>query len=245
MVIPLFFWLFFACILLSWELVLFYPAYVFYWSVLCILSSTALSWILVKDEEKTKTSIPHQLSFVFLCLGIFCSLLWVDFQFIKYFVPAVVWFAILYLIKSGAKIGIMRKTTKLGIFLAGTFFWATVSFGLLTVLGWQMWKVFLFFLFFFSFISWPGVSILESDSLRNIKAWLLLILLTAELFAVAAWLPFTESTLALILTLFVMLIYDLEKYFVDPLLIRKRIIVKKILVYFIFLVIVLISTPWS
>lgn len=239
------FWTFFSCILLSWELVLVYPAQIFYLIFLCILASTALSWFLVKDEEKTKSSILNQISFIFLCLGIFFWLLWLDFIFVKFAVPFVLWIAIFYIIRGSDKTGIMRKITKLGIFLGGTFFWSSISYGLLTVLGWQLWQVFLIFLFSFIFISWPAVKTLEPDSLNYIKAWILLVLLGAELFAVIAWLPFTELTLALILTLFVMFVYDLEKYFIDPLLIRRRIIIKKALIYLIFLCLVLISTPWS
>ena len=72
-----------------------------------------------------------------------------------------------------------------------------------------------------------------------------MLLLGAEVFSVLVWLPFTEVTLGLLLTIIMLAAYDLLKYLTKPELIVRRIIVKKLVVYVFFLVLVLASTPWQ
>ena len=238
------FWALFIGLLLSWGLVIYSPAHYFYWFILCLVFAVFLSYVSTRNDKQFKSYIIDCLSFVLLCTGIFFWLLWLDFGIIKYIIAALVWMAIVYFMRDSRSMGVLARKTKLGIFFAGTFFWATISFGLLTVLGWKIWHCLIIFIFSFAVLSFTGIQIIADNSKDKIKAWLLCLVLSAQLFSVIVWLPFTEVTLALILTIFILFIYDLLKYYLNPDLILRRIIKSKIIVYLIFLALALISTPW-
>lgn len=239
------FWASLAGLLVSWELVLYSPARVFYWFGLCLVCSSFLVFLLTKNDPGWKKGLIDRLSFVLFCVGAFWWFLWLDLNVIKYIIPFVIWGSIVYFARDSRNMGIISKNEKLAIFFGGVFFWSAISFGLSTVLGWKLWQVLLIFLVSFAVLCWPAMRSVSENSLKKIKAYLLLILLAVEMFAVIAWLPFTEATLALILTIFVLFIYDLEKYYLNPELINRRIITRKIVIYLLFFCLALISTPWN
>jgi len=241
----LIFWAFFFSLILSFEFLLLYPANYFYWAILCLASSTGISWFLTKEEKKTKTSVAYQIIFILFCFGIFWWILWLDFKIIKFFIPVFAWVFIFSLIKDSVKSGIMNKKTKLACFLGASFFWSTICYGLITVLGWKLWAVFFIFVFLFLIISWPASLSLDCSFGNSVKAWLLLVFLGSELFATIAWLPLAESTLGAVFTLMILIVYDLEKYYVNPESVRRRIIVRKVLLYILFLTAILASSSWS
>ena len=238
------FWIFQIGLASSWELVLINPSHVFYWIILCVASALYLAWFCSRKEEKTKQALLDQISFVLLSIGIFWWVLWLDFEWLKFASPVLFWAIFAYLTYDSAKNGVFSKNLKLAIFFGGIFFWSTIAYGLLTVIGWGLWLVLLIFFLSFALISWPSICLLGDHRSQRIKAWFLILFLSAELFSVIAWLPFTGPMLSVILTIGLLFIYDLEKYYISPEKIRTKIIAKKIFVYLFFLAGVLFSTPW-
>jgi len=238
------FWALLGGLLLSWELVLYSPSHIFYWFVLCLFCSFFLILILTKNVLDWKKGFADYISFILFCSGAFWWFLWLDFNVIKYAIPFVIWWFIVYFAKESRKMGVISKKEKLVIFFGGTFFWSAISFGLLTVLGWRLWYCLLIFVFSFSFLSFSSVGLISDLPMQKIKSWLLMILLSAEFFICFAWLPFAENTLSLITTLCVLFVYDFQKYYLDPGLIKRKIILKKIILYLLFFCLALASTPW-
>ena len=223
---------------------LYAPSSVFYWFGLCLLASIGVSAFLTKNSETRKIRLIDALSFILLCVGVFWWVLWIDFAIIKYAIPLIIWAVFAHLGTDSFKMGVLSRKERLGLFFGGTFFWASVCFGLLTVLGWSIWVCALIFLACFSLFSYGACQILSDNKIKNTSAYLLVLFLAAEFFIVIAWLPFADATLALIFVVCILFVYDFAKYYVSPELIRKRIVTKKFAVYFLFLILALFSTPW-
>lgn len=233
------FWLPLFAILASWELALWQPSWFWYSLILAILASLTLGFFLNPRAVSWKRHWPDLLAFTTFIVCVFWWLFWLDLVFIKYALPVAFWLVMAY-----AFVDIQQQALRnfpphwrLALFLGGTFFSSSVCFGLLTVLGWPLWSALLIFLGALAVFSW--------SALVHLEGFLLLMLLGAEIFSVIVWLPFTEATLGLILTIIMLGVYDLLKYLANPELIVRRIIIKKIAVYTFFLVLVLASTSWQ
>jgi|GEM_PF-2037255 len=241
------FWLPLFVILISWELALWYPSGFWYSFGLAIVASAVLAFFLNPGPIAWHHSLPDRLAFMVFVVCIFWWFFWLDLAWLKYILPVVFWLAMVYAfweIQGQNERG-LPPHWRLALFLGGTFFSGSVCFGLLTVLGWPLWSALLIFLACFAVFSWSAMMYLEADSADIIRGFLLLMLLGAEIFSVIVWLPFTEATLGLILTIIMLGAYDLLKYLTKPELIVRRIIVKKIVIYIFFLALVLASTPWQ
>jgi hypothetical protein len=240
----LFFWLPALVILAVFEALLFKPAWLWYYLILLILAGSTLSWQLARQEIK-RTRLSFLALFLTTTIGAFFWLLWIDFAWFKFLLPPLMLAIVSWLALPGQQYGKVSSATFLSLFLAGTFFWSTVSFGLLTVLGWPLSHAVLVFLVAFILLAqganfserrdWPGTYL----------ASILLILLGMEIWSVIVWLPFSEMSLGLLTTLAVLLIYDLLKYFIDPALIRRRIVWRKLVIYFIFTLVILLLLRWQ
>lgn len=233
------FWLPLSAILVSWELGLWQPAWFWYALALAIASSLVLVFSLNPQPIAWCYSLPGRLAFMVFVICVFWWFFWLDLAWLKYFLPIVFWLVMVY---AFLEIQSQRERSlpphwRLALFLGGTFFSGSVCFGLLTVLGWPLWSALLIFLAVLAVFSWSAMVSLEG--------FLLLLLLGAEIFSVIVWLPFTEATLGLILTIIMLGAYDLLKYLTKPELIVRRIIIKKVAVYIFFLALVLASTPWQ
>jgi len=240
------FWVLSLLLLVSWESLLIQPIRLFYWLGICLLSSAVLGWLATKYDENIIRANIDRLVFVVFSLGTFWWLLWIDYEFLKYAFPILVWIILIYSIRDlwNSKSEIIDSKTRLVLFFGGIFFWSTISFGLIGVVGWQIWHALGLFLISFAILSYSVIENITISSKQHIQLWFMLLLISAEVFSIIVWLPFTESSLALIFTIISLFSYDMLKYFVNPELIRKKIITKKILVYIIFLIFVLISTSW-
>lgn len=240
------FWLALLATLASWELLLWRPSQLWYWLVLNLAASAALSNFLAAGELPNKPPLGDRLALIIFNASVFYWLLWLDFGLVKYFIPWLLWLVLLYLLVAGSRQNRSSAllTVRLVFFLGGTFFSASIAFGLVTVLGWPLWLVLLIFLAAFAALAGSGIFYWAGPPRHLLIAYLALTLLAAEALAVLSWLPFTEVTLGLVLTIIILASYDLLKYFVQPELIVRRIIVKKIAVYGFFLVLVLVSTAW-
>lgn len=241
------FWLPLFAILVSWELALWYPKGFWYALGLAIGASLVLVSFLNPGSRAWRYSLPDRLAFMVFVICVFWWFFWLDFAWLKYFLPVVFWAVTVYAfreIRSQKELG-LPPHWRLALFLGGTFFAGSVCFGLLTVLGWPLWSALVIFLAALAVFSWSAMVFLEADRNNLIRGFLLLILLGAEIFSVIVWLPFTEATLGLILTIIMLGTYDLLKYLTKPELIVRRIIIKKVVVYIFFLVLVLASTPWQ
>ena len=238
------FWLGILGVLASWELALADPGRTLYWLFLCLVSLSVVSVRLSDETSQFRGIIADRIAFVLFGVGAFWWFLWLDFAYVKYAAPVLVWLVILY---ASARHGSEKSqlvTVRLALFFGGTFFWAVTSFGLLSVIGWEIWETLCVFGVSFGVLSYTGVRTLQQSTGSAFRAWLVLLLLGLELFSVVAWFPFTEATLALVLTVLVLFCYDFIKYYLFPERIRKMIIIKKLAVYAFFLLMVLISTPW-
>ena len=240
------FWLLSMALLVSWEALLIQPIRLFYWLAICLISSAVLGWLATKSDENTIHANIDRLVFVVFSLGVFWWLLWIDYEYLKFAFPVIVWVILLYSTKDlwKSKSEVLNSKTRLVLFFGGIFFWSAISFGLISVVGWQIWHAIGLFMVSFAILSYSVIENITISSNQHIQSWLLLLLISAEVFSVIVWLPFTESTLALILTIISLFTYDLLKYFINPELIRKKIILKKIIVYVVFLIFILVSTPW-
>lgn len=236
-------------LLFSWELVLFNPDRIILAFLLCLAGSVYLAFLLVssgagKFRSDRALTIAFNLTFFFW-------LLWVDFSLLRYLFPLLASGLILYAYFDRQKRpgqGISSKMS-LVFFLGGLFFTSSVAIGLLTILEWPLWAGLLIFISILAVLGLSANNYLylnnpDSKSSERIKTFLILLLLGAEIFAAVIWLPFSEFTLALILTLLLIFIYDFLKYFIDPTLLRRWVIVKKLIIYFVFLFFLLLSTPW-
>jgi len=241
------FWFSLALLLVSWEMAILEPSRLLAWFGLT-LAGSAISALHIgmRDKGFTRSFIDRG-SFVLLNVAIFWWLLWLDLAIVKFAFPVFLAFYIFYILR-GVKndgYGLFSEKNALIVFLGGTFFWSTISFGLITVMGWQLWHALLIFLAGFLIFSIVAIKKLAEDLREQMRALVLLLLIAAEAFSVLVWLPSAEITLALELTIIVLFTYDLLKYFIDPELIRKKIIAKKILVYLAFFAIALLSTSWQ
>jgi hypothetical protein len=239
------FWMAIFGILVIWELVLILPEFIIVWLGFCIVLSAFTSWQLGQQDEPLKQILLDRFSFVLFNVGVLFWLLWLDFAFLKFFIAIIIWMAMSYAFFRAVYKERITQTMRLLIFFGGTFLWSTISYGLLTVIGWQLWQTLIVFSISFSVLLWTGLMVLKTSIYNTMRVWLLLLLIGVEFFSVVAWLPFTEVTLAIILSLFLLFSFDLSKYLVNPELIRRKIILRKILVYMLFLGVVLLSTPWS
>ncbi|MBI2050372.1 MAG: hypothetical protein HYT31_01025 [Parcubacteria group bacterium] len=240
----LIFWLGILGVLASWELALADPGRVLYWLLLCLASSSIVSVRFSDDTSPFRGIMADRIAVVLFVVGAFWWFLWLDFAYIKYAVPFLVWLGLMYASARLRSEQSQLVTVRLALFFGGTFFWSVTSFGLLSVIGWEVWETLSVFGVSFGVFSYTGVRTLQPPPGSVFSAWLVLLLLGLELFSVVAWLPFTEVTLALVLTVLVLFCYDFIKYYLFPERIRKMIIIKKLAIYAFFILIVLVSTPW-
>lgn len=238
------FWLPILAVFTSWELGLLYPQGLWYYLIISILGSGFLAWRLAYSETR-KRCFSFSAMFVIYALGAYFWFLWLDFNWFKFLIPLFVVFGLIYLLLPERKHGKVGDHVYLSLFLTGTFFWSTVTFGLLTVLGWPLWLSSLIFLVSFLILAQGKILSDSKDDFLFWPAFLLLALLGAQFFTVMIWLPFNEMALGLLLTLAILLVYDLLKYFVDSTLVRRRIIVKKIIIYIGLMAILLLLLRWQ
>ena len=253
------FWLPLLLVLASWELVLIMPGFFVYFYLLNFLASIWLSFrfrnpaensMLAEEKPGILSDLPDKLLFVLFCSGVFWWNLWIDFSFLKYVFPVILWVLVVYLFKDVIKNQHKQMPPKmrLSLFLGNIFFWANITLSLFTILGWSLWLVVLLFFAVFAILGWTANSFLylkdNTDPRYSLRSYLLFLLLVTELFAVIIWLPFSEFTLALILTIGAMFVYDFLKYYIQPDYARKLILFRKFLAYAFLLGVVLISTPW-
>ncbi|OJI07327.1 hypothetical protein BK004_01175 [bacterium CG10_46_32] len=238
------FWVSLLGILISWELVLLDPSNILYWLFLCLVASGIASLRLSGGDGGFWSVLIDRISVVLFSIGVFWWLLWIDFEYIKFVVAALVWCVLVYGMRREKPHEHMSVTLRLILFFGGTFVWTVTSFGLFTVIGWKLIETLGVFIVSFSVFAYSGVHTIARNQKGLLTAYLVLMLLGIEFFSVVSWLPFTEATLALILTVLVLGSFDLIKYYIYPERIRKKIIIKKLLVYAFFLVVVLVSTSW-
>lgn len=238
------FWLSLLGVLASWELALADPGRTMYWLLLCLAASSAVSVRLSDEGDPFWPVLADRIAGVLFSVGAFWWFLWLDFAYAKFAAPVLVWLVLVYALREERIGGRVGAAVRLMLFFGGTFFWAVTSFGLLSVIGWEVWETLAVFGASFAAFAYSGVHTLKAPPRDTLRAHLVLVLLGIELFSVIAWLPFTEVTLALVLTVLVLFVYDLIKYYLYPDRIRKRIIIKKLALYAFFLLVVLVSTPW-
>ena len=240
------FWFSLCILLVSWELVLIEPSFVLYWFGACLVAAALCALHVSAGARNWRSALVDRFAYVVFLAGIFWWLLWIDFSFFKYAIALLVWLAVAYFARAAKRHGsdLFGHSGSLAVYVGGTFFWATTAFGLVTVLGWSIWKALVIFTVAFALLSWTAAYRLADSALPQVRAWLVLVLIAVETFSLIVWLPFTEITLALMLTIVAAFAYDILKYLVDPSLIRRKIAAKKALVYFVFLALVLLSTPW-
>lgn len=239
------FWASLLGVLASWELVLIDPARILYWLLLCLISASTASLRIGGDGRPFSGALMDRISVVLFAAGVFWWLLWLDFEYVKFAIGVAVWAALAYGMRRENPGEHRSATLRLMLFFGGTFVWSVTSFGLLTVIGWQLAEALAVFIASFGVLAYSGLNLLAPrDRKSGLAAYLVLFLLGVEFFSVVAWLPFTEVTLALVLTVLLLASYDLIKYYVYPERIRKRIIAKKLIMYAFFLSVVLVSTPW-
>lgn len=229
----------------GWELVLADPQQIWYWFILALFSSGLLSFS-INFSLPWRRAWADRVSFVVLAISVFWWLLWLDFSYFNYAVPVIFWVLMVVLLRYTRvrELEILPPSLRLAMFLASSFFASSLSFGLVTVLGYSLWLVLVIFLLVLALPTWAATIYLQQLGKNWVLSYLFLLLVLAEFFTVLVWLPFTEITLGLILTVVILAFYDLLKYFVKPELTVRRIIVKKIIVYAVFLLLVLLSTPW-
>ncbi|MEK7164604.1 MAG: hypothetical protein AAB779_01525 [Patescibacteria group bacterium] len=230
---------------LGWELVLADPQQIWYWFILVLASGGLLSFS-VNFNLPWRRAWADRVSFMVLLVSVFWWLLWLDFSYFNYVVPVIFWLLTVLLLRytRGRELEILPPSLRLAMFLASSFFASSLSFGLVTVLGYPLYLVLIVFLLLLALPTWAATIYLRQLGKNWLLSYLFLLLVLAEFFTVLVWLPFTEITLGLVLTIVILAFYDLLKYFVKPELTVRRIIVKKIIVYAIFLLLVLFSTPW-
>lgn len=233
------FWLPAAAVLFSWEAVLINPGRISLWFGLCLVAAGVIAWQLA-------TSLVDRLSILLLLAGVFWWGLWLDFSLAKFALPVVIAVLLVYVgLFSRVQEGSARPYAWLAVFLGGTFFWSSIAFGMVTVLGRSLWESLLVFLAAFCIFARSATIRSRSGAELPVLFYFLLILLAAEIFSVLVWLPFTEITLGLLATVALLFFYDMAKYMAHATLIRRRIIVKKIILYVVFIILVLFSTPWQ
>jgi len=247
MVKRILFWVSLVALFASWEAVLLRPAAILLWFFLCLIAGALLSWTVYHASVARQGSLlADRISLVLFGSGAFWWLLWQDFATLKFVFPVGLWFVLLYVVlaqyknKSEEVIPQVRYILFLGVI----FFWATVTFGSILVIGWSLWKALLLFLALFSASSWSAAYCYLPRHAVQKRAWLVLMLYTAEAYAVLVWLPFAETTLALVLSIFIMLAYDLLKYYAQPELIRRGVVARKLFLYLLLLFLAFVMTPW-
>lgn len=241
---PFILWLGLLGVLASWELALADPGRVLYWLLGCLVAASVVSLKLSDEEGTFQSVLVDRIAAVLFSVGALWWFLWLDFAYAKFAAPVLVWLVLAYASTREQTRGRVSPTVRLMLFFGGTFFWAVTSFGLLSVIGWEVWETLAVFGASFAAFAYAGVHTLGAPRQDTFRAHLALVLLGLELFSVVAWLPFTETTLALILVVLALFGYDFIKYYLYPDLIRKRIIIKKVALYALFLIVVLVSTPW-
>lgn len=172
-------------------------------------------------------------------------LLWVDYAFLKYAFPlfgaGLLWHGYG---DTTARFGVLSAHARLSLFFANTFFWATIGYGVVSILGWQLWYGTVFFLLPLYFSGKAAFVSIEKQPHAQHIALLVLLSISAQAFIVLLWLPFNETTNALLATLVSLFVFDMLKYFLAPSLVRRKIVRRKILAYAAICLLVLISTPW-
>ena len=238
------FWAALIGVLASWELALLDPERILHWLLLCLAAGAVVSLNLSDEGDPFWSVLADRITGVLFSAGAFWWFLWLDFAYVKFVIPVLVWLMLVYACREERIAGRVSATVRLMLFFGGTFFWAVTSFGLLSVIGWEVWETLAVFGLSFGVFAYSGVHTLKAHPQDTFRAHLVLLLLGIEFFSVVAWLPFTEATLALIVTVLVLFVYDFIKYYLYPDRIRKQIIIKKVVLYAFFLVVVLVSTPW-
>ena len=250
-----------AALVFGWELGLAKPDYLFFSLLVTALASVYLSlWLSPQVSSLSGRSVFAGWRFFWLdrilLLAFNLSFFWLilcgDFQFFKYLPPifiAVLLFYFFSWLRRDSETSTLPVQMSLIFFLGGIFFTAAVTIGLVVVLGWPMWGGMLIFMGVLALLAAPANNYLYAEKSKvplgdKLKTYLILLLAGAEFFSTIIWLPFGELTLALILTLLLIFVYDFLKYYLAPELVRPRIILKKIVVYSIFLLFLLASTPW-
>jgi hypothetical protein len=253
------FWILLGFIVFSWEALIFNPSRILFWFFICVVSSILLAFFVTKSHRFSwRKIVLNGFGILFFSTGVFWWMLWLDFAFLKFVFPIIIGLAFAYVIFLALKYRgqDFPKSVKLALFSGGTFFWSSISFGLVITIGWSLWESLLVFLIPFSVFA--GIAIKDSFSKDNNQEesqdikffdysgiiYFLLLLLAAEIFSCLIWLPFTEVTLAFLLTIMLLFFYDLSKYIVNPKLISRKIIAEKVIIYFVFIVLVVLSTPW-
>ncbi|MBI4134484.1 MAG: hypothetical protein HY471_00025 [Candidatus Sungbacteria bacterium] len=225
------FWLPLALVLFSWEAVLLNPGRIGLWFGVCLIAAAVIAW-------RACSGVLDRLSVLLFLAGVFWWGLWIDFATIKFALPVFIAAAFAYVLSSPSR-------THLALFLGGVFFWSSIAFGLVTVLGRGLWESLIVFLAVYGVFVRAATVHSRSGAAFPFSLYVVLLLVAAEVFSVLVWLPFTEVTLGLIATAALLFFYDVAKYIADPALIRRKIVIKKVLVYAAFVVLVLASTPWQ
>lgn len=230
---------------LGWELVLAYPQGLWQWFALSFFGAILLAFS-INFNLPWRRAWADRVSFVVLSISVFWWLLWLDYGYFNYIVPVIFWLLAVSLVRytRSHELEILPPSLRLAMFLASSFFASSLCFGLITVLGYPLWLVLAVFLVVLALPTWAAAIYFQQLGKNWELSYLFLLLILAEFFTAMLWLPFTEITLGLVLTIVVLALYDLLKYFIKPELIVRRIIIKKIAVYAAFLFLVLVSTPW-
>jgi len=237
------YWFPLILVFLSWETALWRPQWLIFAFGACLLGIVLFILPLVVRNKEGIGSRDYTgaLSVVVALSGVFWWLLWIDLRVVKFFIPFLLFVAASMFFSQERR---MTKQARLAIYVGGTFFWAHFTYGLVTVLGWDPWRAAGMFIIAFILLSWPLFSREEHGQHMILVVWLTQCLFAIEAYSVLVWLPFAESTLALLLTIFMAGLYDFSKYVFDPSLVRRSIVLKKILVYVGAFSLLLISTPW-
>ncbi len=227
------FWLPLAAVAASWELVLWRPGWLWYWLILNLVGTGFFLVWLARGRI-----LIDWLPLLVVNLGVFWWLLWLDFAALRYIFPLFFMPFVYKVLKESGQSdeALFTEQGQFLLVLGGTFFVSSTCFGLLTVLGWQLWPASFIFLIAFALLIYPGRA--------QLVDFLILCLLGIEAFAILAWLPFSELTLGVLLTIFVTASRDLLKYFISPDLIVARIIWKKAVFYLGLTAFVLIFSVW-
>ncbi|MDZ4221462.1 MAG: hypothetical protein U1C18_01155, partial [Patescibacteria group bacterium] len=180
------FWIGLAGVLVSWELVFFDTQHVLYWLFLCLAGSGIASMRLSEEGDSATGVFVDRVACVLFCVGAFWWFLWLDFAYFKYAAPVAVWLVMVHALRRSSSALHISSAVRLMLFFGGTFFWSVTSFGLLSVIGWQLWQTLALFMASFSVLAYAGVRTLRSPGSGTARAWLVLFLLGIELFSVVA-----------------------------------------------------------
>ncbi len=241
----LFFWISIVGMLVSWNMVLLQPEEIIRWFGVTLVSSSIIAWLVFQSGNWRRLLI-DRLALVCFSIGVYWWLLMQDFAVFKYIFPVVIWLFVVSFLREYQKNNHIEPTPKLRytLFFGGLFTWSTVAYGVVFVVGWQLWQGFLLFLIPSILFSYSAIRYVSEDSTKQTLSLLLHTLIMSETFLVLLWLPFTEASLSLIVSAVSLFSYDMLKYYADPDLVRKQIMLKKAVLYAVFIAVALITTPW-